>query len=240
MSLRNDQGIVLRGYPFGEADRVVVLLTPNHGKIRAVAKGVRKTKSRFGARLEPLTHVDLVLYRGRNLDTITQASVVESHPRLRLDLGAALAAGAMAGAVDKATVEGEPSLRLFLLLQRGLSALEGGIRGHDLMAAFLLKLADALGQAPALRRCAGCGREGSLGRFSVSGGGMVCGRCQGPGAVRLRPGLELHLARLAETRLEELTGGDGPASSDAAGIARRFMEYHLEAPLASLSAADPG
>ena len=240
MSLRNDQGIVLRGYPFGEADRVVVLLTPNHGKIRAVAKGVRKTKSRFGARLEPLTHVDLVLYEGRNLDTITGASVVEAHPRLRLELEAALTAGAMAEAADKATVEGEPSLRLFLLLQRGLAALEAGVRGNDLMAAFLLKLADALGQAPALRNCAECGGEDSLDRFSVSGGGMVCGQCRGPGAVRLRPGLDRHLARLAETRLEDLTGDDGPASADAAGIARRFMEYHLETPLSSLTAAASG
>ncbi|NIR39720.1 MAG: DNA repair protein RecO, partial [Actinobacteria bacterium] len=80
------KGIVLRSYPFGEADRVVVLLSPNHGKLRTVAKGVRKTKSRFGGRLEPFTHVDLVLYEGRNLDTITQAEVIEAFPTLRGDL----------------------------------------------------------------------------------------------------------------------------------------------------------
>ena len=80
MGLRNDQGIVLRSYPFGEADRVVVILSPNNGKLRTVAKGIRKTKSRFGGRLEPFTHVDLVLYEGRNLDTITQVSVIEAFP----------------------------------------------------------------------------------------------------------------------------------------------------------------
>ena len=100
MALRNDQGIVLRGYPFGEADRVVVVLSPNHGKVRTVAKGVRKTKSRFGGRLEPFNHVDLVLYEGRNLDTITQVEVIESFPRLRSDLGAVTAASTMVEAAD--------------------------------------------------------------------------------------------------------------------------------------------
>ena len=83
MGLRNDQGIVLRSYPFGEADRIVVLLSPNHGKIRAVAKGVRKTKSRFGGRLEQFTQVDLVLYEGRNLATVTQAAPIDAFPKLR-------------------------------------------------------------------------------------------------------------------------------------------------------------
>ena len=129
MTLRRDQGIVLRGYPFGEADRIVVLISPNHGLVRAVAKGVRRTKSRFGGRLEPLTHVDLVLYQGRSLATITQVSVIEPFPRLRRDLDAVLVAGSMAEAIGKVIVEGEPSHRLFLLLQRGLQALERGAGG---------------------------------------------------------------------------------------------------------------
>lgn len=233
VALRSDQGIVLRGFSFGEADRIIVLITPNHGKLRAVAKGVRKTKSRFGARLEPLTHVDLVLFKGRNLDTITSVSVVEPFPHLRLDLDAVLMAGAMASAVDRAAVEDEPALRLFLLLQRGLSALEQGVRGHDLMTAFLLKLAGVLGLSPALDNCAGCGGSGEMERFSVSGGGMVCGDCAISGAVRLRTGLDRHLSHLAGTRLADLPG-DGPLSSDAAGLTRRFMEYHLETPLSSL------
>ena len=106
----SDQGIVLRGYPFGEADRIVVLVSPNQGKVRAVAKGVRRTKSRFGGRLEPLTHVDLLLYQGRNLATVTQVSVIEPFPRLRLDLDAVMTAGAMAEAVGKVVVEGEKIL----------------------------------------------------------------------------------------------------------------------------------
>ena len=86
MALYNDQGIVLRSYSFGEADKIVILLSPNRGKLRTVAKGVRKTKSRFGGRLETLTHVDLVLYEGKNLDMITQVSIIEAFPALRGDL----------------------------------------------------------------------------------------------------------------------------------------------------------
>ena len=88
MSLYRDLGVVLRTYKLGEADRIVVLLTAGHGKVRAVAKGVRRTKSRFGGRLEPLSHVQLLLYEGRELDIVTQAETVEPWRPLHEDLGA--------------------------------------------------------------------------------------------------------------------------------------------------------
>ena len=238
MALRSDQGIVLRGYPFGEADRIIVLLSPNHGKIRTVAKGVRKTKSRFGGRLEPLTHVDLVLYEGRNLDTITQVSVIAAFPKLRLNLDAVLVAGTMAEAIDKVAVEGEPSHRLFLLLQRGLKALEEGAGGHDLVTAFLLRLLDALGLAPALRHCASCGRDANLNRFSLAGGGVICDSCDTSGAVRLRAGVTHYLGRLAESDFTDLPDLDQSLSGEAVGVARRFVEYHIETQLVSLAVLD--
>ena len=132
MALRHDQGIVLRSFPFGDADRVVVLLSPNHGKLRTVAKGIRKTKSRFGGRLEPFTHVDLVLYEGRNLDTITQVTVVDAFPQLRGDLDRVVAAGTMVEVADAVAQEGGTTLRLFLLLRRGLERLEAGAAHSDL------------------------------------------------------------------------------------------------------------
>jgi DNA repair protein RecO (recombination protein O) len=142
VAIRHDQAIVLRSYPFGDADRVVVLISPNNGKIRTVAKGVRKTKSRFGGRLEPFTHVDLVLYEGRNLDTITQVAIVEPFAKLRQDLNSVIAAGLMVEAVDAVAQEDETSIRLFLLLQRGLKALNTGLYSPDLITSFPLKLAD--------------------------------------------------------------------------------------------------
>lgn len=233
--LRHDQGIVLRSYPFGDADRVVVLLSPNHGKLRTVAKGIRKTKSRFGGRLEPFTHVDLVLYEGRNLDTITQVAVLEPFPRLRADLDSVVAAGTMVEAADAVAQEGESSMRLFLLLHRGLRVLEAGGSAPDLITSFLLKLADTVGVAPSLLRCAGCGRVDGLERFSFAGGGAVCESCGVEGSVRLRPGLTTYLAGLADADLGLLPETDPALRGEAMGVARRFVEYHLDRRLASLA-----
>jgi DNA repair protein RecO (recombination protein O) len=234
MALRHDQGIVLRGFPFGEADRVVVLLSPNHGKLRTVAKGVRKTKSRFGGRLEPLTHVDVVLYEGRNLDTITQVSVIESFPALRRDLDRVASAGAMASVADLVAQEGEPSHRLFLLLQRALRVLEAGATGPAVLAAYYLKLADVLGLTPALRSCAGCGSDVADPRFSFAGGGVVCDRCAPAGAVRLRAGMTEYLAGLFEGEIGTAPDGDDIAA-EAQGLARRFLEFHLERRIGGLA-----
>lgn len=235
MPLRNDQGIVLRGFPFGEADRVVVLLSPNHGKVRAVAKGVRKTKSRFGGRLEPFTHVDLVLYEGRNLGTITQVSVIEAYPNLRGDLDRVLAAGTMVEVIDAVTQEEESSIRAFLLLRQGLTALETGPRHPDIVAAFLLKAAQVVGIAPAFEECAGCGRTDGLNKFSFAAGGALCDRDAAPGSVALRPGLTTYLGRLAAADLGALPAYDATFSGEAMGVTRRFIEYHLDRRIKSLA-----
>ena len=235
VAIRHDQAIVLRSYPFGDADRVVVLISPNNGKIRTVAKGVRKTKSRFGGRLEPFTHVDLVLYEGRNLDTITQVATVEPFRRLRGDLDAVVAAGMMVEAVDAVAQEEESSLRLFLLLHRGLKALDAGHYSPDLITSFLLKLADVVGVAPALAECASCGRTEGLSRFSFSGGGVHCRLCQSDGGVKLRAGVTAYLNDLAQSELMSLPELNSGLSGEAMGIARRFLEYHLDRKLYSLA-----
>lgn len=235
MAIRHDQGIVLRGYPFGEADRVVVVLSPNNGKLRTVAKGVRKTTSRFGGRLEPFTHVDLVLYEGRNLDTITQVSIIEGFPHLRQNLDLVVAAGTMVEAADAVAQEEESSLRLFMLLQRGLRALDAGVMGTDLITSFLLKLADVVGVAPALEACAACGRDEHLDRFSFSNGGVLCDYCRDDGGVRLRVGLTAYMAALGRADFTNLPAEDRSLAGEAMGVARRFVEYHLDRTLASLA-----
>ena len=235
MPIRHGQGIVLRSYPFGDADRVVVLLSPNRGKIRTVAKGIRKTKSRFGGRLEPFTHVDLVLYEGRNLDTITQVATIEPFPRLRSSLDAVVAAGTMVEAADAVAQEDESSMRLFLLVHRGLRALEAGQIGADLITSYLLKLADVVGVAPSLVVCAACGKVDDLHRFSFAGGGVVCDRCRFEGAVRLREGVTGYLAALAGAEFSAMPETNIELAGEAMGIARRFVEYHLDRKLSSLA-----
>lgn len=237
MAITHDQGIVLRTYSFGEADKVVILISPNHGKLRTVAKGIRKTKSRFGGRLEPFSHVDLVLYEGRNLDTITQVSVIEAYPRLRDDLDAVMMANAMTEAVDATVQENEPSFGLFLALQRGLAALEAGHHSRELLVAFMLKVTEVLGVAPSLATCAGCGRAAPPHepfRFSFGAGGIVCSDCAPAGAYRLRSGVVERLGVLAASDLRSLPPEDDSLADDVLGVMRRYLEHHIERRLSSL------
>jgi len=160
VSVYRDDGIVLRTHKLGEADRIVTLLGRRSGRVRAVAKGVRRTKSRFGARLEPFTHVDLQLYTGRSLDVITQAETLRPYGEpLAADYPRYTTGTAMLETAERFTpVEKEPALRQFLLLVGGLRALGEG--EHDprlVLDAYLLRSLAVAGYAPALDECAICG-----------------------------------------------------------------------------------
>jgi DNA repair protein RecO (recombination protein O) len=160
VSIYRDDGIVLRTHKLGEADRIVTLLARRSGRVRAVAKGVRRTKSRFGARLEPFTHVDLLLYTGRSLDVITQAETVRPYGKaLAGDYPRYTTGTAMLETAERFTpVEKEPALRQFLLLVGGLRSLGEGV--HDprlVLDAYLLRSLAVAGYAPALDECAICG-----------------------------------------------------------------------------------
>ncbi len=160
VSVYRDDGIVLRTQKLGEADRIVTLLARRTGRVRAVAKGVRRTKSRFGARLEPFTHVDLLLYTGRSLDVITQAETLRPYGEpLAADYPRYTTGTAMLETAERFTpVEKEPALRQFLLLVGGLRALGEG--AHDprlVLDAYLLRSLAVAGYAPALDECAICG-----------------------------------------------------------------------------------
>src|SRR5919106_6112915 len=111
--LYKDEGVVLKTTKLGEADRIITLLTRDHGKVQAVAKGVRKTKSRFGGRLEPFSHVQLMFYRGRNLDTITGVDIVESFDEVRTDYARLVAAASLVEIVEKITPDRERSIPVF-------------------------------------------------------------------------------------------------------------------------------
>src|SRR5438093_10078983 len=171
-----EQGIVLRSVKLGEADKIVTILTQGSGKVRGVAKGIRKTTSRFGARLEPFTHVNLLLYRGRGaLDTITQAEILAPHLNLRGDLSLFAAGETMLEAADKVAEEHERNTRLVLLLLSGLRALDAWPAHPQAVAeSYLLKLLSLSGFHPSLSACAVCGAPGPHERFSAGQGGVVC------------------------------------------------------------------
>jgi DNA repair protein RecO (recombination protein O) len=231
--LYKDEAVVLSRIKLGEADRIVTLFTRNHGKVRAVAKGVRKTKSRFGGRLELFQRVDLMLYRGRNLDTITAASIIEPFRTIRDEYASYTAACAMAEAVEKITEEHERQHSTYKLLLAGMAALDRG-QGATIVPAFLVKLLSVSGYHPSLGVCAGCG-GGDLQGFSPALGGAVCPECRGDDGTSIRLSPE-HLLLLSEL-LQSDFGVDADARSvlDLTQTLRRYAEYHLERPLRSLS-----
>ena len=157
--LYRDTAVVLRTYKLGEADRIIVLLTEEHGKVRAVAKGVRKTKSKFGARLEPMSHVQLLLSQGRELDIISQADSVESLAPLVADLDHLTAGISVLEAADQMALEREPNPRLYRMVVGALRTIAE--RGGPLVVpAFYWKLLAAEGVRPELDQCVRCGETG--------------------------------------------------------------------------------
>ena len=236
MTLYRDRGVVLRTYKLGEADRIIVLLTERHGKVRAVAKGVRKTKSRFGSRLEPHSHVSLLMYEGRELDIVNQAEYIEHHPRLREDLSRLAKATALLEAVDQLAQEREPSSQLYRMLSGALRSLELS-DSPLLVAGFYWKLLAAEGVAPLVDACAGCGVEGPLVAFDLVQGGALCRGC--------RSGFPITGAALE--LLRRVLGGDlnraleepaGPTTHELEILATTAMESHLERRLRALAVLD--
>jgi DNA repair protein RecO (recombination protein O) len=175
------EAVVLRSMRYGEADRILHLYTPDRGRLSAIAKGVRRSKSRFGGRLEPYFRLDLVLYQGRSdLLTVTSAETLHGHPRLR-EHGAALDMASRAcDAVARVFGDGDPHRGVYHLLANQLALLdadpERATRANSL--AFRLKLLLAAGFAPQLAACATCGETEHLVGFSGAAGGVVCSACE--------------------------------------------------------------
>jgi len=223
---------VLRTHKLGEADRIVSFITERHGKVRAVAKGVRKTKSRFGARLEPTSHVAVQFYEGRELDIVTQAESVDHFRAIRVDLDRLTRAVSMLEAVDQLAQEREVNPELYRMLLgalRTLAALDSTL----VLAGFFWKLLALEGFRPITDSCATCGAVDDLVAFDLHEGGVLCrthrrGTAMSPAAVVM---------------LQQILGGqlaavldrpDSPASAEVDHLATRAMEHHLERRLRSV------
>src|SRR6476469_3264947 len=184
--LYRDEAVVLRTHKLGEADRIVTLLTRQHGRVRAVVKGVRKTSSRWGSRLEPFTHVDLQLAVGRNLDVVTQAETRSPYGNLiSADYDRYTAASVMLETAERlVSEERQPSVQQYLLLVGALRAMTAGEhRSNDVLDSFLLRSLSVAGYAPSFWACAGCGLEGPHRAFSPAQGGALCTTCRVPGSA---------------------------------------------------------
>ena len=233
MTVYRDSGVVLRTYRLGETDRIVVLMTAQHGKVRAVAKGVRKPKSRFGARLEPLSHVAMLLYEGRQLDIVSQADSLDHFRALREDLDRLTRAMALLEVVDQIAQEREADTRLYQMLVGALRALAAQ-PAPLLVPAFYWKVLAAEGMRPELDACVSCGSPGPLVAFDVGEGGVLCRTCRRGRAISAD----------AVALLRRLLGGDlvgvlaeaaSPVTHEVEVLAIEAMEHHLERQLRAVT-----
>jgi len=236
-NLYRDNAVVLRRHKLGEADRIVTLLTRQYGLVRAVAKGVRRTRSKFGARLEPFAHIDVQLHPGRNLDVVTQvhtldafgADIVDDYARYTAACAVLETAERLAGE------ERAPALRLHRLTVGALRAVGEHKRAPELILdAFLLRAMEFAGWAPSVGDCARCATPGPHRAFHVAVGGAVCVHCRPAGAVMPAPGvLELMDAlwrgewECAETAAESVR-------RQAGGLIAAHLQWHLERRLRTL------
>lgn len=236
MANYREQGIVLRTWKLGETDRILNLLTQGRGKVRAVAKGVRRPGSRFGGRLEAYSHVDLQLYEGRNLDIINQADLIAPHARVREDFALSACAATMAELVDLVAQEGERDNALFLLLRAGLQALDAQPPYPAIFAdAFMLRLAGVVGFHVFTDACASCRAPGPHAFLSVVRGGVLCADCA-PAGTKAVDDRSMALVRLLagnEWAALPDAAGDLAARATAASFTRAFVEHHLDRQLRS-------
>ncbi|WP_295626987.1 DNA repair protein RecO [uncultured Corynebacterium sp.] len=245
-----DRAIVVKRHDLGEADRIIVLFTRGHGIVRAVAKGVRRAKSRFGSRLAPFVDVDVQIHPGRNLGTITGADTVRTYAAPIVDDYAryTCACAVLETAERLAGEEGTPSEGLWDLTVASLAAMAG----HDgaaertpglLLTSFLLKAMAEAGWAPSLFDCAQCGKSGPHRAFAPAAGGAVCVECRPPGAATPPTDVLRLMWWLAHDRWEAIAAvsdqrGFRPLASQARSLATAHLQWHLGRRVAALEFVD--
>jgi DNA repair protein RecO (recombination protein O) len=230
-----DEAVVLRTHKLGEADRIVTLLTKQHGKVRAVAKGVRRTASKFGSRLEPFMVADVQLYEGRTLDVVTQAESIGAYgAAIAADYARYTAANAMVETADRLT-EDEGSLQQYILLVGALRSLSRGEHGPPLtLDSYLLRALSVAGWAPTFVDCARCGATGPHSAAVVQLGGVVCDDCAPQGAPRLDPATLSLLGALLSGDWASAEAASARTRSQASGVVAAYVQWHLERGLRSL------
>lgn len=231
-----DRGVVLRTIRLGEADRIVTLVTAGRGKVRAVAKGVRRTKSKFGARLEPTSHVSVQCWHGRELDVVTGVEVIDHFRVVREDFDRFRQAATMLEATDQLCVEGHTDPLLYQMLVRALGQL--ALRDSPLVApAFLWKALALEGLRPVVEECTRCGAPGPLVAFDAGSGGARCDQCRQ--GVGVSPDALAIIHRILSGDLARvLAEPASPAAGEVGRLAAQALEHHVERRLRSLGALE--
>ncbi len=231
--LYRDSGVVLRTYKLAESDRIIVLMTEGHGKVRAVAKGVRKTHSKFGARLEPMSHVRLLLHEGRELDIVNQVESVTSLAPLVADLDHMTQGLAVLEAVDQVAMDREANPQLYRMLVGVLRTISTSA-SPLIVPAFFWKLLALEGVRPELDVCVRCGEENAIVAFDMDHGGALCRTCRS-GAPISAEALELMRMILGGQLNDALAAPSSHATHEVNNHATRAVEHHIERRLRSVA-----
>jgi DNA repair protein RecO (recombination protein O) len=233
--LYRDEAVVLRTQKLGEADRIVTLLSRYRGQIRAVAKGVRRTASKFGSRLEPFMVVDAQFYEGKSLDIVNQVETIGSYGGQIIDDYASFtAANAMVEAAERLTSE-ESSPQQYLLLVGALRSLAS--KEHDsslILDSYLLRALAIAGWAPSFDNCARCEAPGPHGAFVMQVGSVVCQECKPIGAVSISTQTSDLLGALLSGDWDQAEKAIDSARSSASGIVAAYSQWHIERGLKSM------
>jgi DNA repair protein RecO (recombination protein O) len=235
--LYRDEAVVLRTQKLGEADRIVTLLTRRHGRVRAVAKGVRRTGSRLGSRVEPFMHIDLQLYEGRSLDIVTQVETIAPYgERIATDYGRYTAGTAILETSERLTAEErEPSIRLYLLVVGALRTLAEADHATTLVLdAFILRAMAIAGYEPALEACAICGTPGPHRWFGVAMGGLACSEHRPSGAATVSPAALLLMAALSSGDWVAADTATPGVQRETSGLCAAYLQWHMERGMRSL------
>jgi len=237
-------GIVLSRFDLGEADRVLVILSPEHGKIRAIAKGVRRPGSRIGGSVEPFAELEIALARGRTFEVVSQVQVTHAWLAFRDRLESAATAWYLAELAERAVEDQEGAAPVYAILRRAFGLLDDGMLPGRVARWAETQLADVLGMRPEVERCAECDRmltEEDGFRWAPSAGGVVCATHPSPpGSAPLSlPALKL-LRAYRRLDVEAIAGLRLPAAVEAEveEAMRRFLRAALEREARSLAFLD--
>lgn len=236
MATYSDEAVVLRTWQLGEADRIICMLTRNNGKVRAVAKGVRRTSSRFGGRLEPFSHIAVQLAEGRgSLEVVTQVETLHAAD-LGSDYERFTAGQVMVEAAERLVAEDRvPALPQYRLLLGGLLALQRGRhRPSSIVDSYLLRALAIAGWAVVLEGCSACGQLDDVGWFNPQGGGVVCVGCRPPSSARIdADGIE-YLAALLTGDWDVVDAADPALVNRSHGMVVAFATWHMDRGLRSM------
>lgn len=239
MPLYNDEAVVLRTFPLGEADRIVVMLTRNHGKVRAVAKGVRRLKSRFGGRLEPFMRVNMLIAKGKSLDVISQAVSLSTYAAsICANYDSYKYANLMVEVIDYIVNDSyQDTSSQYSLLIAALSALSRGVHSPEAIGlSYVMRALCIAGWSPRINSCAVCGSDENLKYFSPALGGITCVADCSAESLRCSDEARCKIRALIQGDWNNLDGS--VLDDEVVNCVKCWCEYYLERPIRSMNFSD--